>query len=236
MYTITMMNIIIAQSVVRSYLARKELYYRKMARAMEGSAIVVQKHARRHLAESKIRSDLARIMLTQSIVRMFLAKKAADRILSRNKLNRSAIVIQSVARRFLAGKVTDLIISRNAFEAAVVVAQSAIRRHNACRLVKRIQRQDRHDAAVKIQSHWRGFWEFSHYVILQYEVSRMQAMVRGKLYRKQFNLRLGCCIMIQASVRRFLVRNQFQSLDISRSLALVHANAMRDSLAVSRKG
>ena len=231
MYTITMMNIIIAQSVVRSYLARKELYYRKMARAMEGSAIVVQKHARRHLAESKIRSDLARIMLTQSIVRMFLAKKAADRILSRNKLNRSAIVIQSVA-----GKVTDLIHSRNAFEAAVVVAQSAIRRHNACRLVKRIQRQDRHDAAVKIQSHWRGFWEFSHYVILQYEVSRMQAMVRGKLYRKQFNLRLGCCIMIQASVRRFLVRNQFQSLDISRSLALVHANAMRDSLAVSRKG
>ena len=204
-FTISVSNIIIVQSIVRSYLATKELKRRKVAWSMKKSATVIQKHCRRRQSELYVQLQLACILIIQSVSRRFLAIKAAARIRD-----------------------------EKSFEASVILAQAGVRRYISRAVSSRMRHQKKAVAAMKIQSLWRGFWEFSHFVILQYEVVRVQAMIRGKLYRKNFNLKLGCCIMIQSVFRRFLVTKQFQNLNVSLSLTMVQANAMRESSASKR--
>ena len=233
-YAVSFLRIIIAQSAARSYLARKQYYMLQQTRLMEVSATVIQKCIRRHFVEMQVQADLVSIILAQSSLRRFLARQAAKRIRCANAQNAAVIGLQALARRVLALRLASDMRTRNKYETAVVLVQTIVRRYNASTLAQRMLCQVKSEAAIKIQSLWRGFWEFSHYVILQYEVVRMQAMARGKLYRKKFNLKLGCCIMIQAAVRKFLVKNQFKELCIPRALAMAKACALREVLACIR--
>ena len=61
-------------------------------------------------------------------------------------------------------------------------------------------------AATKIQSAWRGFWEFSHYLILQFELVKLQSVVRGHIARGNARFQLGCIIILQAMMRRYLAQ------------------------------
>ena len=90
------------------------------------------------------------------------------------------------------------------------------------------------DSVTKIQTAWRGFWDFSHYVILLYHISRAQALVRGMLARRDQNLQLGCSIMIQAAARRFLAKKAVENAKVSKALVRAAAKAMREKLACSR--
>lgn len=46
---------------------------------------------------------------------------------------------------------------------------------------------------------------------MQYEIIRLQAIIRGRASRILFSLKLGCCIMIQSAVRRHLASNEVAS-------------------------
>ena len=35
------------------------------------------------------------------------------------------------------------------------------------------------EAATRTQQYWRGFWQYSHYIILRFEIVCIQAFARG---------------------------------------------------------
>jgi hypothetical protein len=66
---------------------------------------------------------------------------------------------------------------------------------------------------------------------MQYEVSRLQAIVRGIIVRKNANLRLGSCIMIQAAARRFLAISKIRAMKASLAIVMASAEALRETHA-----
>jgi IQ calmodulin-binding motif len=91
-----------------------------------------------------------------------------------------------------------------------------------------------HFAAVKIQSLWRRFWDFSHYVILQYEIIRIQARARGKIAVVEYNLKLGCCILIQSVARTYLAGKSFTALKNIQAMKSAEFQGRREKWAVQR--
>lgn len=89
-------------------------------------------------------------------------------------------------------------------------------------------------AATKIQTAWRGFWGYSHFIIMQYEIVRLQAIIRARASRTRFSLKLGCCIMIQSAVRRFLANRKMHKLKIARVAQAAAVEGMRMRLACQR--
>ena len=89
-------------------------------------------------------------------------------------------------------------------------------------------------AATKIQTAWRGFWGYSHFIIMQYEIIRLQAIVRGRACRNLYSLKLGCCIMIQSAVRRFVANKRAHRQRIARVAQGAAVEGMRMRLACQR--
>jgi len=170
--------------------------------------LVVQRTARQWLAVRKtnqLRQERAALVLQSAWRR----KKAQINLLYSLV---HIILVQSLARRFLAKKQVEGRRKESEKNASV---------------------QRRFDvAATKIQKSWRGFWGFSHYVIVQYDITRIQALMRGKLARNAFNLKLGCAILIQATVRRFLSRKAASVKLIERSITVSRALELRERNAV----
>jgi len=61
-------------------------------------------------------------------------------------------------------------------------------------------------AATDIQRHWRGFWDYSHFVIQRYEACKIQAVVRGYQLRKRMDLEHVAASIIQAAARSLLAK------------------------------
>lgn len=97
-----------------------------------------------------------------------------------------------------------------------------------------IAKNRRHEAAACIQKTWRGFWAYSHFIIVQYECTRIQALARGRVARRNFNLKLGCAILIQASMRRYLAKRAVARKFVGISVALSMAQELRDRSAAKR--
>ncbi|VEU44142.1 unnamed protein product [Pseudo-nitzschia multistriata] len=157
--------------------------------------LVVQRTARQWLASrktNKLREERAATVLQSAWRR----KKAQFNLLYSLV---SVIIVQSVARRFLT--------KNELIERRKVRDKSAL-----------IQR-NKEVAATTIQKSWRGFWGFSHFIIVKYDVTRIQALVRGKLARDEFNFRVGCAILIQAVGRRFLAQKILAARTTARSAA-----------------
>ena len=89
-------------------------------------------------------------------------------------------------------------------------------------------------AAAKIQSAWRGFWQFSHYLITQFEVVRLQAFVRGYLVRNNSRLRLGCIIILQSTLRRCIAQRRTQRMKTKNHLVASTAICLRHNNASKR--
>lgn len=89
-------------------------------------------------------------------------------------------------------------------------------------------------AAVKIQSVWRGFWQYSHYVILRYEAVRIQSAARGMLARSMFIVHLGCIILVQSAARRFLDKKKAAFLRLENAILLSKIQKLREVNACRR--
>ena len=69
---------------------------------------------------------------------------------------------------------------------------------------------------------------------MQYEITRLQALVRGKLARQSYSLSLGCAIIIQATVRQFLAKKRVDAKVVSDALILSRVEEMRERNASKR--
>ena len=268
-YKAAVVDIIMVQSVVRTWLGRKIAARRKDA-LMHSSAAEIQKMWRGHqamdnyekyratrkiqalcrgfvaftkykkrTAASKIQAAwrgfqgytdyifcLVDILLVQRIARRWLAIQEANR----RRVGNAATKIQTVWRSHNAqfNFVKDL--------ADIIRVQSVARRYLSHFVVhhREIQKYEEDSAATTIQSAWRGFITFSRYIIMQFEATKLQALARGVMARKNQQFKLGCCILIQAAARRYLARNVVHEVMIEQAFAASRANEMRERLSAER--
>jgi hypothetical protein len=88
-------------------------------------------------------------------------------------------------------------------------AANVIRKH-WCASKKR--HFERYGAPVAIQRIWRGFWRYSHYVILQFEITKIQALVRGHQERNWLEHQEKGARLIQNNIRCYLSRKKARSI------------------------
>lgn len=194
-YQLEIVDIIITQSIARSWLARRE--HKKLLEEKKMRSIVkIQSFWRGFQAYTDFIFTLVDILIVQRTVRAKLARRKTEQL----RRERATLTIQTEWRRYSSQMhmLYDLV--------HIIVVQSVARRYLATVRVQssRSERALQNSAATKIETAWRSFWAFSQYVIMQFEVTRLQAMVRGNLVRKRYSLRLGCAIMIQSVARKFL--------------------------------
>ncbi len=168
------------QALWRGYAGRNRLARRVIENA---AATKIQATWRGYVAYSEFVFALVDILIVQRSARQWLAIRKTN-TLRQERAN--IVLVQSVARRYLAKNEVE--VRRKEYEQNMSV------------------KRKKDLAATAIQKAWRGFWGYSHFVIVKYETTRIQALIRGKLERNKFNLKLGCAIIIQAAARRFLVR------------------------------
>lgn len=221
-YQFVVVDIILVQSTARSWLASRRITAMRCEKR-NNSAAKIQAMWRGFQGYTDYIFALVDVLVVQRTARQWLAKQRV--LLLRKEL--ATIKVQTQWRRYSAQMhmLYDLV--------HIIMIQSLVRKKLAQPRIH--ERQSQIDAtsaaAVKVQCAWRGFWDFSHYVIMQYEVSRLQAIVRGRIARQSFSMHLGCCIMIQSVARRYLAVKQFVVLRKSGVLVNAAASAMREKRA-----
>jgi len=215
-------DIIIVQSLARRWRAQKQSFQMKIIIRTK-AATTIQAGWRGFKAYTDFIFAIADVLVVQRTVRKWLAIKTSQGM----REKRSATLIQSQWRRY-----TDQMSALYKL-IHIIIAQSIIRRHIACERVKqiRIKMSCEEVASVKIQAAWRKFWQYSHYLILQYEIVRVQALFRGHRSRITARLQLGCAIIIQAAVRRFLAVKTVDELKFSNVLVASASVGMRENIA-----
>lgn len=68
----------------------------------------------------------------------------------------------------------------------------------------------KHDAAVVLQKSWRGYWEFTAFVLLRHGIVQTQALIRGNQDRDWLNFQHECASVIQSGVRSYIVKNMLK--------------------------
>ncbi|CAB9513772.1 IQ calmodulin-binding motif [Seminavis robusta] len=232
-YHLTIEDIVTTQSVARRYLARKVTDEMRSVK-MNSAACKIQATWRGFQGYTDYIFALVDILVLQRTMRKWLAKRRVESL----RRTRAAIKIQAQWRRqtALIGMLYDLV--------HIIIVQSIARRFLANRKIiprirldysLRMEHQQKLDAAAtQIQTAWRGFWGYSHFIIMQYEIIRLQAIIRGRASRILFSLKLGCCIMIQSSVRRFLANKKVFRLRLKQASLGAKVEGLRVKLAVQR--
>ena len=262
-------DIIVAQSVVRSWLARRIAYSRRKTLESE-SSVFIQKMWRGHReVTSYMHYRNARTI--QSLCRGFVVLTNYKRIRAASKIQSAwrgfqgytdyifylvdVLLVQRVARRWLAiqeakrrrmdvaaSKIQTL---RRTYDARcgfvqaladIIRSQSVVRRYLAQSVTyqRKMEQFEEDNAATRIQAAWRGFLSYSHFVIMQFEVAKLQSLARGVLVRKHQQFQLGCCIQIQAAVRRHLARHCVHEMAVERVFTISRATEMRERLSAER--
>ena len=190
----TVYSVILIQAQVRGYFARRDF---KSSRDIirYDAACLIQSAWRRVSALQAYQFVVVDVIIAQSVARSWLARRAVKK----QKETIAATKIQTQWRRFK-GQMTLLYDLVN-----IIVVQSVVRRHMAMKEVwkRKIEKQDEIACATRIQAAWRGFWQYSHYLIMHYEVCRIQAVCRGMIARNEHRLQTGSAILIQSVIRRF---------------------------------
>jgi len=148
------------------------------------------------------------------------------------------IVIQSLWRRRTAVKLYKPLLhriklakERKRVNAAVIV-QSRWRGfvQYSTYLIRRYENK----AATTIQAYWRGYLQSTSYSVLYWEVVKVQAVVRGLQERSWFSFQKECATIIQASCRRYLARRECHNECMVSILIAAAANSLRMRNAAKR--
>ena len=224
-YQFVVVDLIIAQSAVRRWIARCRVQERRL-QLQSRAAKTIQARWRGFQAYTDYIFTLVDVLIVQRTARKWFANQRAKR----KKSEDAAILIQKHWRRRNAqlNLYIDLM--------HVIMVQSFARRFLARSIVRSRQSDKLTEdaAAVKIQALWRGFWQFSHFVIQQFEATQIQAAIRGKLARQKFIMKLGCCILIQSAVRVYLSKSKAITGKVDRALAMGEAQRLRENNACKR--
>ena len=253
-FQITVADVIVVQSIVRQWSARRVTILKRNAEHI-GPVTTIQTAWRRHhgmctykkhLAAKKIQAQwrgfqsysdyiftIVDVLVVQRIARQWLAIRKVQAM----KKEKAATTIQKTWRRQDAQKKFLISIGQ------ILIVQSVARRYlSKYRVAEQkefetknaIVKEQRKAAATAIQKAWRGFWAYSHFIIVQYECTRIQALARGVITRKKCNLQLGCAILIQATMRRHLAKKAVARMCAQDTLQLARAKELRERNAAKR--
>ena len=232
---------------------------RLLSKSFSKSAIRIQASARRYMAKREALDRMWAIIQIQSQFRRWRCESNLKVLVhaaacKREKdMEHGAIQMQKIVRGYLAAvHVYDtmyFVIRIQAFlrgcylrkmnkkmkeEKAAILLQSQWRKTHQEQIAMIFERRQKREAATAIQKAWRGFWAFSNYIIVQYEITRVQALVRGKLASQSYNLKLGCVIIIQAMARKYLAKKAVESKIISNAMVKSAAQELRERNASKR--
>ena len=236
----TLVHIIIAQSVVRRHLAI--LKFKPML-AQERAAVTIQCATRVMIAKRKY-NELRAARKIQAAARGWFAYSAYRDYIAARKIQSwyrcqatrrgylyyiSARVIQTVWRGYDARKLAEE--ERWVREYTATMIQKNWRMWS--QRAKYKKEVTERNAATKIQTQWRCFWEYSHFVILRYELIRIQAAVRGYQTRKRLKMEHENATVIQTAARVMLAKRfchmerLFSAIIYSAQMSLVQKNSAK---------
>jgi myosin heavy subunit len=221
-YQLDLLDIIIVQSIWRKKIAAiKTEKLRK--KNLDQFAIIIQKHWRAYDCTMNYLHFLADVLIVQSAVRRYLAKKRVHLI-----RNVSATKIQSVARGAVARRVARRDRAAIAVQkvwrgfvcyadfmftiADIVVIQALARRLFARRQASCLRADRSTQSAVIIQKNWRRFVGETEYFIMKYEfqaVRTIQCAWRRFWNYSNFIIQLDSAMSIQAAYRYFTQRRTY---------------------------
>jgi hypothetical protein len=225
-FQFVVVDVIICQSIVRRCLACRHVAKIKIIKENE-SALSIQTAWRDFATHNRIARHTAAVKI-QAAFRDYSWRAYTKR-------NCSAVTLQAIWRGFQA--YTDFIFAL----VDIIIVQRTIRRFLAKRKVEDMRRkaflahedlQER--SSIKIQAAWRGFWLYSHFLILRYEAVRVQAVVRGRLAQRRYIVTIGSCIMIQTAIRRYFGHKRRMQRIVSKAVANSIETRLVDMMAATK--
>ena len=260
-FQFNVVDIIIVQSIARRWHAKRThrylkgvvtvqsatrgwLWRRHQEQKEQECAVKIQTVWRGFLSYTNYVFMLGDILLVQCVMRQWLARRR----LAEKKREWAATIVQRNWRRYTC----QMLVLYKLVH--VIIVQSVARRRLAILRVRRMRldvwaayriqkfwkvqqwkKQRRcEDAAVQIQAGWRRFWAYSHFIIVNFEVIRIQAVIRGFLARNESRLHLGCAIVLQAVVRRYLAVKAVERHKLVHALIRGTSVGLRDNSAARR--
>lgn len=228
------------QAFFRGYSAR---LYTNRTKLEHESAVMIQKYWRGFETYKEYIFSVADIIIAQRNVRKWIAK----RTLQVKKANYCAIKIQAQWRRYISQirclyKLVHIIIVQSTIRRWLAVDRvrnlrveylSAKIIQSWWRMLRLKQLRGFDSAATKIQASWRCFWESTQYLIINYEVVRIQAIVRGYQARIGASLQFGCAIMIQAAIRSYFARKLVEERKMEIVIRSSYSVYLRDKHAAT---
>jgi hypothetical protein len=190
-YMFNIADIVIAQTQVRCWVARRKRQVRAKNRDMR-AATAIQTQWRGHVAKAETKERYNDIVACQSVVRRRNARRDFRRSLLENC---SAETIQSAWISYLIWR--DENVSATCIQRMV--------RGNAQRDDFAVAIKD-HRAAIKIQSAWRRFWHFSNFIITLDSAIVIQSHGRSYLARAELESKHCQATVIQSTVRSYMGR------------------------------
>mmetsp|Transcript_107304 Transcript_107304/g.160500 ORF Transcript_107304/g.160500 Transcript_107304/m.160500 type:complete len:2227 (-) Transcript_107304:72-6752(-) len=235
-YIFSIVDILVVQRTMRQWLARRKVTSLREAKAAalkakleaEAAALKAKQEAEAAALKAKLDAEAAALRAEQEALR---AKQEAEAAALKAQIEaKAATLLQSQWRRHEAQK--TLLYSL----VHIIITQSVVRRFLARDALKaaRMERDRKRKAAAKIQAAWRGFWSFSHYIIVQYEVVKIQSQMRGVLARQKSSLKLGCAIIIQATLRQYLAKKRVDAIVQENAAVAAAAQELRERNACKR--
>jgi hypothetical protein len=224
-YQLDLLDIIIVQSIWRRRKAQNLAKAKRYEREYQ-AAVAIQTQWRSYDCTMNYLHFLADVLIAQSAVRRWKARKNANTLrhrhaitlqagvrmwLSKTKLRRlqSAVIIQKAWRGFVAYADYMFVI------ADVVNVQSVARRWLAIRRRRVMQAQQRQNAAVTIQRYWRRFVAETEYLIMKYEhraATLIQAQWRRFWHFSNFIISLDSVMTIQSTFRGYRAKQHYGSI------------------------
>lgn len=198
-YMFTIADIVIVQTCMRSWLAKRELKDNLHARDSQFIK-PFQSLWRGYSTREKYKRMIHHIVICQSVLRRFVAWSKYMKALTEKY---AAETIQRAWWEYL--------LRRDEHYAATTVQR--VWRGYACKK-QYVPEVAEFRAARKIQSSWRKFWLFSSFIIMLDCAIRIQAFERGIATRSLMKKKHASATMIQSHTRCFLARRTASTLSM----------------------
>ena len=200
--TYKMAFIIQLQSIIRSYLVRKQ------RQRLDAYATVIQKSWRCHATRQNYQFDVLDIVLVQCLYRQNKARALVEKK-RQERFVKCATILQAQWRSY------DCTMNYLHYLADVLIVQSTIRRWTAATHVRKLRNQLNFSSARKIQSQARGF-------IVRNNIQRINAATsiqtawRGFVCYADYMFTIADVVIVQTCMRSWLARRESDAVRLAR--------------------
>lgn len=208
-------DVLIAQSVVRRYLA-----IRRCNQIRNNNALVMQKAVRSFLARILVKR-IRSVILIQSAYRGFVCY--ADYMFTISDI----VLAQSVARRWLKQKDYPQKLHDHKSKAAVVIQKHW---RGFSQITDYYVMRQENKSAIVIQSAWRRFFHFSIFIVVIDSAIRIQSSCRGFLVREKLAWQSHAALIIQCAYRVLSAKK-----NLSRALAAQELFSSSKGIAIQHR-